>query len=119
MIVSTVQMPIEDGNCEVNRITLARILDKNPGADLYLAPELWSTGYTVSKWPALAEKDTPNTVIWMSEQAKLRGIWFAGSVIHKHVDGGITNRFVLFNRNGELVVIMINLIHFYQWGRAY
>ena len=103
MKVATVQMPIVDAECSVNQHTLAQLLDDAPGADLYLAPELWTSGYVVDKWKDIAMQETPLTLKWMAKQAAFRKIWLAGSVIAQNEDGGICNRFVLFDRYGILV----------------
>lgn len=116
MKVATVQMPIADGACDVNRNTLEEILINSSGADIYLVPELWTSGYGVEQWRAIAKKDTPDTLCWMSNQAKKRKIWLGGSVIAENENGGICNRFVMFNRNGELVVHYDKIHRFLPMG---
>ena len=93
-------MEVVDGNPEENRRVLANHLDKNPGSDLYLVPELWTTGYVQPQWSALAQEDSPATFSWMAEQANNRNIWLGGSVISTNSAGCLVNRFVLFDRNG-------------------
>lgn len=102
MQIAVVQMQIVDGNPAANRSTVLAYLSEHAGYDLYLLPELWTTGYVQQEWSRLATQDTPATLVWMSEQARERRIWLAGSVIAANADGTLANRFVMFDRNGAL-----------------
>lgn len=102
MRIAVVQMEVLDGNPEGNRNAFASYLDQNSGCDLYLAPELWTSGYVQQQWTTLAAEDTSVTLAWMSEQARSRNVWLGGSLIAADLDGTLANRFVLFDRNGDL-----------------
>lgn len=116
MKVAAVQMPIVDSECEKNKEALERILDANDGADVYLVPELWTSGYVVDKWKVIAKTETPDMLKWMSEQAKMRNIWLGGSIITQNESGGICNRFVMFNRKGELATHYDKIHRFLPMG---
>ncbi len=96
-------MEIVDGDPRENRKTLNRLLDENAGNDLYIIPELWTTGYTNDEWERFAREDTPYSIDWMANEAQNRSIWLGGSIISNDSSGSLVNRFVIFNRNGELV----------------
>lgn len=102
MRIATVQMEVVDGDPSTNRRTLASLLDQGPGSDLYLAPELWTSGYVQSQWAKLAEEDSPVSLEWMANEARRRGVWIGGSLIAANPDGTLANRFVLFDRSGTL-----------------
>ena len=102
MQIAAIQMPVEDGNPKCNRLTLAALLDTADGADLCLAPELWSSGYVLEQWSDIADSDTPSTMSWMANQAQTRQIWLGGSLISRDDVGNLRNRFILFDRNGNL-----------------
>jgi len=102
MRIAVVQMEVLDGNPEGNRRTLADHMDRNTGCDLFLAPELWTSGYVQQKWAKLAAENTPATLVWMAEQARNRKAWLGGSIIALNADGTLANRFLLFDRNGAL-----------------
>jgi predicted amidohydrolase len=102
MRIAAVQMEIADGNPAANRRTLAAHLDQKPGCDLYLAPELWTSGYVQQKWAKLAAEDSPTSLAWMAGEARGRGVWLGGSLIAVNPDGSLANRFVLFDRSGAL-----------------
>jgi predicted amidohydrolase len=94
---------VVDGAPIANHQVLAAHLDRNPGADLYLVPELWTSGYVQQEWGRLAAEYTPASLDWMAEQARSRGIWLGGSLIAANSDKSLANRFVLFDRSGHLV----------------
>lgn len=102
MHIAAVQMEVADGLPAANRQALADQLDNHPGADLYLAPELWTCGYVQSQWARLAAEDTPASLAWMADEARRRGVWLGGSLIAADPDGALANRFVLFDRQGRL-----------------
>lgn len=112
MKLATVQMPVVDAMPVDNRTVLAGLLDATPDADLYLVPELWTCGYVQEQWGELADEDTPDTLTWMAEQSRQRRIWLGGSVIVRD-QNGLHNRFMLFNRGGD-VVMSYDKIHLFE-----
>jgi omega-amidase len=103
MRFAAIQMEVIDSDPATNRQTLGAFLDQQPGSDLYLAPELWTCGYVQPQWADLAQEDSPLSLKWMADQARERSIWLGGSLIAANSDGSLANRFVLFNRAGQLV----------------
>jgi omega-amidase len=103
MKIAAVQMRIVDGSPMDNRDALSSLLDKNPNNDLYLVPELWTTGYVHEEWDKFAKVDTPYSIDWMANEARRRCIWLGGSIIAINSSDSLVNRFILFNRLGELV----------------
>jgi len=95
-------MEVVDGDPEANRKTLSKHLDLVPEGDLYLAPELWTTGYAQSQWAKLAAEDTPASLEWMAAEARERRVWLGATLIASNTDGTLANRFVLFDRTGKL-----------------
>lgn len=104
MKLAAVQMPIADGEHETNCKNLEWLLDANPGADIYLAPELWTSGYALAAWEELADEYATKAFDWMRRQACKRQIWLGGSVIARTEEGGLANRFILCDRSGEIVM---------------
>ena len=100
--VCAVQMQIADGDADANHMALARILEEAPEADLYLVPELWTSGYARDRWGAMADEDAPRTMSWMAKRARTKEAWHAGSFIARNEQGSLVNRFAIFNREGQL-----------------
>lgn len=84
MKISLLQMDIAWANQEKNHTTAARLIDAKPGSDLYILPEMFSTGFA-TKPEGIAEDDGA-TLQWMKDKAKATGAAICGSVATK--DGG-------------------------------
>lgn len=104
MKIAAIQIEITEANPFANRERLREVMHnvKEP-ADLYLVPELWSSGYSHAEWAQIAEDDTPKTLTWMANLAQQMSSWLGGSVVYRDDQGKLKNRFVLFNRTGQLV----------------
>jgi len=102
--LAAVQMAVVDGDGEANRRRAFDLMDAAKGADLYLLPELWTSGYAFDAWTSAARDDTPLSLAWMSEQARLRRAFVGGSLIARNDDGSLANRLVLFSREGREVL---------------
>lgn len=105
MKISVIQMAVIDGQPAQNRAALSRYIDAEPGSDLYVVPELWTSGYVQDDWARLADDDTPTSLEWMATQARKRNIWLAGTLIVRTGSGGLANRFVMFDRSGQLACL--------------
>ena len=93
--VALVQLAIEDGAAERNVARAEGILRDAPDADLYLLPELWTTGYAHDAWRGVAKKQTPEALRAMQTVAESRGAWVGGSLITETGAGDLVNRFWL------------------------
>lgn len=100
MRAAVVQMQVRDGEPEANRRRAAELLDSSPGAQAYLLPELWSTGYAHGSWATSAKDDTPRLCAWMAAQAHTRQAWVAGSLVSLDEGGGLVNRIWIFPPDG-------------------
>ncbi|MBL7525469.1 nitrilase-related carbon-nitrogen hydrolase [Legionella bononiensis] len=96
-------MSIKEADGEKNRHTANSIFNNNLGADFYLLPELWSSGYCHSEWLSMAKEDTPKTIEFMKNKAKIHQAWIGGSVIYFDENSQLRNRFLLINPEGNLV----------------
>lgn len=83
-----------------NRERLSRLLDNAPAADLFVLPEMFTTGFVTS--PAgVAEKDAVQTLEWMRSQAARLGAAIAGSVATEE-SGRYYNRFFFVKPDGSV-----------------
>ena len=89
MKVSIVQTDIAWANPEANATAIGRMLDAHAGADLYVLPEMFSTGFATNP-DDIAESDGLS-VRWMGEQARSRQCAMMGSVATKEA-GRFFNR---------------------------
>ena len=75
-------------------------IDRNPGADLYILPEMFSTGFCTQP-EGIAEPADNGTLGWMKEKAAATGAAIAGSIAI-HDNGKYYNRFHFVTPDGNV-----------------
>lgn len=101
--VTLVQLDIRDGEPGRNRRNALGLMDEAPSSDLYLLPELWTTGYAYDTWDDAADRDTPETIEALARWATARQATVGGSLITRAESGGLRNRFWLLGADGTRV----------------
>lgn len=100
MKITILQRDIEWANPAVNVSRADEAIDRNPGSDIYVLPEMFSTGFCTNP-EGVAESDNSETLQWMKRKAAAIDAAIAGSVaICK--DGKYFNRFYFVKPNGEV-----------------
>lgn len=99
--VGVVQMEIADGLAQRNLDRVVALIHGAPQADVYLLPELWSTGYAHAAWRRSAETETPVLAEALQRLSTERGARIAGSMISVDEQGRLTNRLWLFSPDGR------------------
>lgn len=111
MKATLVQTDIVWGNPAQNRQHIAALLDKAGQADLYVLPEMFSTGFMTH--PNDGIKADPTSLEWMQQQAVTRHSALAGSLITE--DGGkLYNRFFFVYPDGS--VKQYDKRHLFKYG---
>lgn len=99
MKITIVQNDILWCNQSGNFESFSRMLDGSPSSDLYVLPEMFSTGF-VTEPDGVAENDPSPSLEWMrSKAASLSGA-VAGSVALRSADGSFRNRFYFVRPDG-------------------
>jgi predicted amidohydrolase len=98
--VALVQLAVADGEPARNLARAEAMVQSAPAADLYVLPELFTTGYAHAGWPAAADAHTPLALDAMRRWASQRRAWVAGSVIARRGDGALVNRLAVFAPDG-------------------
>jgi len=101
LAVGLVQMEIADGRARDNLDRAVALIRGAPRADLYLLPELWSTGYAHATWRSSAETETPRLCEALQRLSAERGARIAGSLISIDEKARLTNRLWLFAPDGR------------------
>ena len=98
--VALIQARLHWQDASANRAHLAELMGASPGANLYLLPETFSTGFLgdVSQEPETMHGDT---VVWMQQQASTRNAAVAGSLALAEGDARF-NRFLFVTADGVL-----------------
>ncbi len=91
MKVALVQMDIVWENSKANRETAERLMLAAEKCDIYVLPEMWSTGVTTEPM-GVAEPENGETLLWMQKMADTLDAAVAGSVAVKAQDGTYRNR---------------------------
>lgn len=91
MNVTLIQMDIVWGDIAANCQTASGAIDSAPGSDLYILPEMWSTGFATE--PESIADDSLQSLKWMQQKADSINAAIAGSVATKCDDGTYRNRF--------------------------
>ena len=84
MKITILQQNIVWSNPEANRKIAEEAFDRNPDAELYVLPEMFSTGFCTEP-EGIAERNG-DSLTWMKQQAAQRNAAIAGSIATE-VDG--------------------------------
>ena len=100
MKVAILQTNIEWGRPEENIRQAERLMTWEPDADLYVLPEMWSTGFATEPEGIAEEEASSVALAWMKSKAKDLNCAICGSLAI-HVDGTYRNRhYFVDGRNG-------------------
>lgn len=91
MRVVLLQRSLAWGDPEANLSHLDQALDNNPGADLYVLPEMFTTGFATLP-DANVEEEPSKGLAWMKAAANRTGAAIAGSIALRTAEG-CRNRF--------------------------
>lgn len=100
MKISIIQSDIIWASPEENRQHLEEKLSSSPLADLYVFPEMFSTGFCTEPHKIAEEATEAGSLEWMQETARKRQCALAGSVA-THADGKYYNRFYFVYPDGH------------------
>lgn len=105
MKVTCLQMDIDFGNPNENKQRVKKeiikaMLDK---PDVIVLPELWTTGYDLTRLDEIADHNGTDSQLFLSELAKKHQVNIVGGSIAKKTASGITNTMYFHDRLGDCV----------------
>ena len=100
MKITILQRDIEWANPSVNINRADEVIDRNPGSDIYVLPERFSTGFCTNP-EGIAESDNSETLQWLKRKAAAIDAAIAGSVAVTK-DGKFYNRFYFVKPDGSV-----------------
>ncbi|KHE73235.1 carbon-nitrogen family hydrolase [Halobacillus sp. BBL2006] len=105
MKLAIVQMDIAFGDPEANRSNAKKHIEKaaKKDSEFILLPELWTTGYDLSRFEEIAETLEGPTHQMLQDLAKKWQVSIAGSVAERE-GSQFYNTFVAYNKNGERIL---------------
>ncbi|GAC91366.1 amidohydrolase [Anoxybacillus flavithermus NBRC 109594] len=104
MNIACVQMDIAFGAPEKNKQTVVRYMEQiAKEADVVVLPELWTTGYDLTRLAHIADENGEQTKAFLSELARTYHVHIVGGSVAKKVADNITNTMYIVHRNGDVV----------------
>ena len=100
MKVSIIQQDIVWGDPERNVRHLDEVLAGAPGSDLYVFPEMFTTGFATAEGTRV-ESEPAVGLQWMKRKAAETGAAFAGSIALDPGDGVLVNRLYFVRPDGS------------------
>lgn len=108
MKVCAVQMDVKCGDREANHAAVRRMVAEamrvDCPPDVFVLPELWSTGYALERAAELASPFGEADAAFLAALAREYGVAFAGgSVLAARPDGRVSNRAQVLEKDGSLI----------------
>ena len=104
MKVTILQTDISWGNTTLNQFSVESIIEKLPQTDMYVLPEMWSTGFAIVP-SAIAEDEEESlrhgSLAWMKKMAEKTDAAICGSLAVRLNDGTYANRMYFIYPDGK------------------
>ncbi|AYV65832.1 MULTISPECIES: carbon-nitrogen family hydrolase [Niallia] len=112
--ISLIQMDIAFGRPEENfKQVEKKIAACKDNSDIIVLPELWSTGYDLTRLAAIADKQAQNTISFLSKLASKYNVHIIGGSIANNKEKGVYNTLIVINKSGD-VVHTYDKLHLFQ-----
>ncbi|OMP68074.1 carbon-nitrogen family hydrolase [Domibacillus epiphyticus] len=105
MKISCLQMDIAFGSPHVNYERAASLLEQahKAGCKIAVLPELWTTGYDLTRLDEIADKNAAKAKTFLSDTAKKYGMHIVGGSVANDTEDGVKNTMIVVNNKGEVV----------------
>jgi omega-amidase len=113
--IACLQLDIAFGNPEENErrveVEMEKISKNQP--DVVVLPELWTTGYDLTRLDEIADENGTRTKAFIQKLAKLHHVNIVAGSIAKKTANGVTNTMYVVDRNG-IIVGEYSKLHLFQ-----
>ena len=105
MKIGLLQMDIIFGQPEKNRQKIKTHLEKfmSDEYDLIVLPELWTTGYDLTRLDEISEIDASHSISFIQDLAKEYNVNIIGGSVANQKEDGVYNTLFVVNRSGVLI----------------
>ena len=86
MKVTVIQLNIEWGNPQKNIERVELLMQQAPDSDLYVLPEMWSTGFATEPHDIAEDEHSSISLRWMRETARQKRCAISGSLAIRRSD---------------------------------
>jgi omega-amidase len=73
------------------------------GTDVVVLPELWTTGYDLTRLDEIADQEGKESQTFLANLAKEHNVHIIGGSVAKESNGDVTNTMYVVNRSGKVV----------------
>lgn len=101
MRITIFQTDIKWAQLEQNQAAASRLISETRGSDLYVLPEMWSTGFMADPKDCAEKADEGSSFGWMRRTAHTHNCAVCGSLAVKTQQGRYRNRHYFVLPNGE------------------
>lgn len=103
--IACLQMDVAFGNPNKNYYKAEAMIEKAAAMcpDIIVLPELWTTGYDLTRLEEIADPQALQTTQFLQRAAKKYHVHFVGGSVATRSDSGVKNTLLIINREGELV----------------
>ncbi|WP_057912772.1 carbon-nitrogen family hydrolase [Peribacillus muralis] len=103
--IACIQMDIAFGQPDINYQHAEQWLEKavSKEADIVILPELWTTGYDLTRLNEIADEGAEQTIGFLKNMAIKHQIHIIGGSVAKKTQEGIYNTMVIIDKDGNLV----------------
>jgi omega-amidase len=103
--IACLQMDIAFGDPDKNYQVAERLIDKaaKEKPDIIVLPELWTTGYDLTRLEEIADKDASQTIEFLKSAAKKYKVDFVGGSVANQGETGVQNTLLIITKEGQLV----------------
>jgi omega-amidase len=105
MKIACIQLDVAFAEPEKNFTAVQNMIERvaNQGAELVILPEMWNTGYALTKLEQLADIEGERTKKFLSELALTHHIHIVGGSVSTKKGADFYNTMYVFNSEGSLV----------------
>ncbi|MEH7096235.1 carbon-nitrogen family hydrolase [Neobacillus vireti] len=102
--VSCIQMDIAFGDPEKNYQAAANLIEKamESHPDIIVLPELWTTGYDLTRLAEIADLKAQQTIAFLQAAAKKHQVHFVGGSVANRVEKGVKNTLLIITKDGTV-----------------
>lgn len=103
--VACVQMDIAFGDPEENYKRVEKRLQEaaDNGCQLVVLPELWTTGYDLTRLDEIADDNAEAAIAFLKEQAQKHQLHLVGGSVANRKEQGVENTLLVISKDGQLV----------------
>lgn len=105
VLVSLIQFDVSYGNPEKNKNKVANLIGKamERKPDIIVLPELWTTGYDLTRLDEIADENAEDTEKFIGDMARQYEVNIVAGSVAKKTNENVTNTMFTFDRSGAVV----------------